>query len=86
MSNRDRPGPISVAALRLRRHVIALHGLGPRVLYELLAQVSRESGDPERIERIVAEFAAIDPAALRLVGGDRFPPVVFAVAGGDGER
>ena len=63
-----------VANLRRQRQVQALHRLGPRVLDELLAEIGAERGIATLIERKVARYAEIDPKALALTGGDRFPP------------
>jgi hypothetical protein len=65
--------------IRLQHLARRLHLLGPRVLAELLAEHIAHRGDLlERVER----YAAIDPAALELTGGDRFPPTLAAIDGG----
>ena len=59
-----------------RRHQIeAIHRLGPRVLDELLDEIGVECGITTLIERKVERYAALDPEAIRLTGGDRFPPL-----------
>jgi len=71
--------PIGLAAaeagadLRFRRQVERIHALGPRVTAELLAEIGAERGITTLIERKVERYAALDPKAVRLTGGDRFP-------------
>ena len=49
--------------LRRQRQVIAIHGLGARVVFELLDELDRRYGLGE----------GLDLRFLRAVGGDRFP-------------
>jgi hypothetical protein len=74
--------PISASApqngrlLRLvrQRQVEALHRLGPRVVGELLDEISRHHRLDDDIARRLARYAALDPGVLRALNADRFPP------------
>ncbi len=73
-------GPIAaevVADLRFRRQVQQVHRLGDRVLGEFLAEIGAERGIQTVIDRKLDTFAAIDPEALEVTGGDDFwqPPL-----------
>ena len=63
-----------VADLRFRRKVQRLHGLGPRVLAELLAEIAAERNIRVVVERKLDRFTNLDPGALNATGGDHFPP------------
>lgn len=81
-------GPVDAApltpteALILQRQIKAVHALGPRPLYELMVEILRDVG-PVRAHWITARvgtYAALDPAAIRAVGGDAIPlPPLAAV-------
>ncbi len=61
-------------ALRLRRGAEHLHGLGPRAVAELLAQVVRERRDLAATLELLDDWrAGLSPELLRAAGGDRFP-------------
>ena len=60
---------IDLGDVRLRRDVEHLHRLGPRALFELLSEIGRERLLRVDIERRVARYAAIDPAALAVIKG-----------------
>ena len=62
------------ADLRLQHNVVKLHSLDPRVLYELLVEVSAVTGAMTAIDQTVARYAGLDPELLRAVGADQFPP------------
>ena len=55
---------------RMAQH---LHGLGPRAVYEFIAELARAHGDD--VVRRLEGYHKLDPAVLRALGGDRFPPV-----------
>ena len=58
-----------------------LHDLGPRPVAECLLEIA--GNDPgARVTLLAAleRYAKLDPATVRDVGGDVFPPAVFAVA------
>jgi hypothetical protein len=62
-------------ALALQRLIQRVHGLGARVVYELVAEISRSLQPGEAIFDIVEKYAErLTPEMLRVTGGDRFPP------------
>ena len=72
------PAAPAPALLRLRRQrlVERLHRLGPRAVFELLAELARHHPDiAEDLDRRLARYAALDPAMLAATGGDRFAPL-----------
>jgi hypothetical protein len=75
------------AAARLihQRQVEALHRLGPRVVSELLDELGRHYGLQADIERRLGKYARLDPALLRVLGVDRFPPTPLRVMGAPSE-
>ena len=79
-STNRRPGPKHAQALRRQRHIEQLHRLGPRVLAELLAEIERHHPEiVDDIDRRLARYAELDPEILRALGGDRFPPRIWAI-------
>lgn len=54
-----------------------LHRLGPRATFELLSELIAEHGTDvvARLER----YRDLDPALLRAIGGDKFPPSLCTV-------
>ena len=64
-----------VADLRFRRKVIRLHRQGPRVLGELLAELSVERDIGTIIDQKLDRYVEIEPKALQATGGDEFPVV-----------
>jgi hypothetical protein len=61
--------------LRFCRNIELVHALGVRPLYEMLAELGRDHMIRVPIEQIVERYAQrLDPAMLRITGGDRFPP------------
>jgi hypothetical protein len=56
---------------RLALLTARLHELGPRALLEFLLELLDGADLVERLE----VYAAIDPATLRALGGDRLPPL-----------
>ena len=63
-----------VADLRFRRKVQRLHGLGPRILAELLAEIAAERNIWVIVEQKLDTYAEIDPDALDAVNGNKFWP------------
>ena len=59
--------------LRRQRRAKHLHGLGPRPVLEALVEV--EAG--AELDRVLADFARLDPKMVRQLGGDQFwqPPL-----------
>ncbi len=68
-----------IGSPRFERMIERLHRLGPRVFGELLAEIAAAAGQHVRVVDLVEEYAALDPAVLRAVGGDKFPPNVLEV-------
>ena len=64
----------AVADLRFRRRVERLHRLGPRAAAELLAEIGAERSIRTIVDRKLATYAGLDPAALKAVGDDKFCP------------
>ena len=76
--------PIELRRQRWQRMAIAVHALGPRVVFELLDELARHHhAMADDIDCRLAKYAALDRRLLRGVGGDRFaPPPLRIVAGG----
>lgn len=73
-----------LAEMRFRRDVGRVHRLGPRVMFELLAELGRKHFIRSEVEQLAARYAArLDPALLRAVGADRFPPLPLRAVAGD---
>ncbi len=69
-----------VADLALRRTVERVHGLGPRVVFELLIEIGEQRLCRTYLEQRVRRYAEIDPKHLAALGGDRFPrPPLYGV-------
>jgi hypothetical protein len=66
--------PADLRELRFRRDVEQLHRLGPRAIYELLAELGARQLLRSEIEALVGRYSRVDPVALRLAAGDRMPP------------
>jgi len=60
---------------RFRNDVIRLYALGPRVIYELLAELGARRLCRSEIEQLVGQYAQLDPKMLRAVWADRMPPL-----------
>jgi hypothetical protein len=56
----------------LRRLASRIHELGPRPLFELLAEIASEGEPLRRIEA----YAALDSNVVRQLGGSDFPSVI----------
>lgn len=65
----------AVADLKFRHQVERLCAKGPRVVCELLAELGAERSIQTIIDEKVARYAAIDDAALDVIGGREFPPI-----------
>jgi hypothetical protein len=63
--------PVDFRDWQFRRDVAALHRLGPRVLYEFLAELACRRLIRTEIEALAARYARIDPAILDALGGER---------------
>ena len=71
--------PQGLAGQRLEHLVERVHALGVRPLAELLAEIATVTGQHVRVVDLVEEYAQLDPAVLRFLGGDRFPPMPLGV-------
>ena len=71
------------AQQRLRRQHLArqLHGLGARVLFELVDELDRVHGLGDDLDRRLERYAGADPEVLRALGGDRFPAPPMRLVG-----
>ena len=66
---------------RFQRDAERLHRLGPRVIYEILAEIGRARMCRTYVEDIVARYARLDLSAVHALDGDRFPaPPIHEVA------
>jgi hypothetical protein len=65
--------------LHHEHQVARLHALGPRPLFEMLAEIARSTGQPALIADHVAKYARLDPEIVRAIGADHFPPNVLGV-------
>ncbi len=66
-----------VASPRRQRAAEHLHSLGPRPVLEALAEV--ETGAD--LDRVLADFAQLDPETVRQIGGDKFWPAPLLEVG-----
>ena len=62
-----------VADLRFHRQVEKLHGLGPRAVGELLAEIGEQRSIRNFIDQRLQAYAAIDPEIVKVLGADAFP-------------
>ncbi len=68
-----------LAGQRFERLIERVHALGPRVVSELLAEIAIATGEPGLIADHVEKYSRLDPAVLRAIGGDKFPPMPLEV-------
>jgi hypothetical protein len=59
---------------RFQRNVERVCALGPRPVGEMLEELGRRYLIRTAIDEVVQAYAALDPAIVSLVGGDRFAP------------
>ena len=75
LTNENKPearlsqGATALPRERLRFLAVRLHRLGPRPLFEFLAEIERGAPLIERLER----YAALDGDFIRALNGDRLP-------------
>jgi hypothetical protein len=72
----------ATTTVRLRFLAEQIYSIGPRGLYEILAELVEGAPPLERIERygrLAHEYGAF----IRALGGDQFPPRFFIVNGND---
>jgi hypothetical protein len=53
-----------------------------RAVFELFDELARHHGIGDDIDRRLARYAALDPAVLAVVGGDRFAAAPLRAVGG----
>lgn len=71
--------PVNLLDVRFARSCERLHALGPRALGEFLAELGAKHLIRHPIEEQLARYATLDPAILKALGGDTFPPSIHAV-------
>lgn len=59
--------------MRLQRGAKHLHALGPRVIAEYLVALSDKIGGMPAALALLVEYERLTPAAIKIVGADRFP-------------
>jgi hypothetical protein len=64
---------------RIERGSEHLHRLGARAIAEFLAEGIADGGDTPSLLNRLQRYQQLDPATLRAVGGDQFPPRLHAV-------
>jgi hypothetical protein len=69
----------SSTAIRLRYLATNLHRLGPRPLYELLAELVQ--GQPVMPPRLEV-YGALDVELIHTIGADQMPPRITILSGG----
>ena len=69
-----------LAQHRLELLVERVHQLGPRPLYELLAEIAAETGERELIRKKLERYAELDPRIVEALGADGFPPSIWRAA------
>jgi hypothetical protein len=74
----DAPDTTAVR-IKAQRQAERIHALGPRPLSELIAEIIGRH--PDLAERVAA-YAAIDPAVVRALGANRYPPLLASIEGG----
>jgi hypothetical protein len=70
--------------LRLRRQqlVRCVYRFGSRAVFELIDELDRYHGLGADLDRRLERYAQIDPVALAVPGGDRFPVLPTRLIGG----
>ena len=67
--------PADQRDLRFRHGVARLHALGPRAVYELLAELGAKRLLRTEIEALVGYYADLDPERVRAFGAGQLPPL-----------
>lgn len=65
----------AIRRLRPRRQVERICNLGARLVLELLDELDRYHDLGDDLDRRLGRYAELNPALLRITGGDRLPPV-----------
>ncbi len=66
--------PQALASVRHERNVEHVHALGPRPLYEMLAEIAIATGEPGIVADRVEAYAELNPELIRAIGANHFPP------------
>src|SRR6185437_10109735 len=70
------PIKANIPEYRLQHLARHLHQLGERALHEFVVELAARFGD-EVVQRL-EEYRRVDDGILRALGGDRFPPSLWA--------
>ena len=65
---------IDPAELRLQRQAERVHALGPRPFFEFCRELAEAHDIGADMQRRLAKYARLDPALIRALGADHFPP------------
>ena len=77
-----RPAGCPLSDARFHRLIDHLCSLGPRPVGECLLQLIGTNDDARTALVVLLErYRQLDADVVQAVGGDRFPPAIFAVAG-----
>jgi hypothetical protein len=86
MSDRAKLRAAAVRQQRRQHWVEKIHALGPRPVYEVVAEIERRGLRGVDLDRCLERFASLDLDLLRALGGHRFPArPIWLVPGGDNE-
>jgi hypothetical protein len=76
-------GAQGVEGVVRQRRVERLHRLGPRAVFELLAELDAEHGLGADLDDRLDAYARLSPEIVRAVGGGGFAPSVHLAAAGE---
>jgi hypothetical protein len=71
----------AIRRLRRQRQIERIHGFGARVVYELVDELDRHHELGADLDWRLARYASLDPAILKALSGDRFPPTPIRATG-----
>lgn len=71
----DDVADLVMAGLKRQRQAAHLHLLGPRPVLEALIEVAAGV----ELDTVLSDYARLDPEVMIALGGDNFPPNIFAV-------
>ena len=69
----------ALAGPHFERQVVHLHRLGPRAVAEILIEIAHCTGQSGVIADRLQAYGRLDPAVLRFLGGNSFPPMPLTV-------
>jgi hypothetical protein len=67
--------------LTRQRQIARVYTCGPRVIFELIAELVRRHNLGADPDELLAQYKALDPGVLAVLGADRFPPVPLHIVG-----